>query len=49
MSALEVLASGPLTTVQDRGRPGLFRYGVGVAGAADRGALALANRLVGNP
>ncbi|WP_432524818.1 biotin-dependent carboxyltransferase family protein [Kineococcus sp. SYSU DK006] len=49
MNGLEVLATGPLTTVQDRGRRGLFRYGVGVAGAADRGALALANRLVGNP
>ncbi|WP_432532996.1 5-oxoprolinase subunit C family protein [Kineococcus arenarius] len=49
MGALEVLATGPLTTVQDHGRPGRFRYGVGVAGAADRSALALANRLVGNP
>ncbi|WP_432488226.1 5-oxoprolinase subunit C family protein [Kineococcus sp. SYSU DK018] len=47
--ALEVLAPGPLTTVQDLGRPGAFRWGVGVAGAADRRSLALANRLVGNP
>ncbi|WP_369068829.1 5-oxoprolinase subunit C family protein [Kineococcus terrestris] len=48
-AGLEVLAPGPLTTVQDRGRAGAFRYGVGVAGAADRAALALANRLVANP
>lgn len=46
--ALEVLASGPLTTVQDLGRPGLARWGVSQSGAADRGALRLANRLVGN-
>ncbi|MFE3441692.1 biotin-dependent carboxyltransferase family protein [Nocardia sp. NPDC059180] len=40
---------GPLATVQDLGRPGWFDSGVGVSGAADRGALRLANRLVGNP
>ncbi|GGL26375.1 biotin-dependent carboxyltransferase family protein [Nocardia jinanensis] len=40
---------GPLATVQDLGRPGWFDSGVGPAGAADRGALRLANRLVGNP
>ena len=45
---LEVLATGPLTTVQDLGRPGYASVGVSPSGAADRGALALANRLVGN-
>ncbi|WP_280420408.1 biotin-dependent carboxyltransferase family protein [Nocardia carnea] len=40
---------GPPATVQDLGRPGWFDSGVGPAGAADRGALRLANRLVGNP
>lgn len=40
---------GPPATVQDLGRPGWFHSGVGPAGAADRGALRLANRLVGNP
>lgn len=40
---------GPPATVQDLGRPGWFDSGVGSAGAADRGALRLANRLVGNP
>lgn len=45
---VEVLAPGPLTLVQDRGRPGLAAVGVGRSGAADAGALRLANRLVGN-
>ncbi|WP_063042048.1 biotin-dependent carboxyltransferase family protein [Nocardia grenadensis] len=40
---------GPAATVQDLGRPGWFHSGVGPSGAADRGALRLANRLVGNP
>lgn len=47
--ALEVLATGPLLTVQDLGRPGLAALGVGQSGAADAEALRLANRLVGNP
>ncbi|MFC4373900.1 biotin-dependent carboxyltransferase family protein [Nocardia halotolerans] len=40
---------GPFATIQDLGRPGWFDSGVGQAGAADRAALRLANRLVGNP
>ncbi|WP_462418421.1 5-oxoprolinase subunit C family protein [Kytococcus sp. Marseille-QA3725] len=46
--SLLVHATGPLTTVQDLGRPGLSDIGVGPSGAADRAAAALANRLVGN-
>jgi biotin-dependent carboxylase-like uncharacterized protein len=46
---IEVLQTGPLATVQDLGRPGHAALGVGVSGAADRQALRLANRLVGNP
>ncbi|MFI9504417.1 biotin-dependent carboxyltransferase family protein [Nocardia sp. NPDC052566] len=46
--ALRVLAVGPLSTIQDLGRPGWFSVGVGVSGAADRRSLKLANRLVGN-
>jgi len=46
---LEVVATGPLTTVQDLGRPGLAALGVGRSGAADPRAFALANRLLGNP
>jgi allophanate hydrolase subunit 2 len=45
---LTVLASGPLTTVQDRGRRGWAGIGVTTSGAADRSAAELANRLVGN-
>ncbi|MDL5156396.1 biotin-dependent carboxyltransferase family protein [Actinomycetospora termitidis] len=46
---IRVLATGPQVTVQDlHGRPGRADLGVGVSGAADRRALALANRLVGN-
>ncbi len=43
-----VVAPGPLTTVQDLGRPGLASLGVPLAGAVDRAALRAANRLVGN-
>ena len=48
MTSLEVLAAGALTTVQDLGRPGWAHIGVPRSGAADRPALILANRLVGN-
>lgn len=44
-----VVAPGPLATVQDLGRAGYAHLGVPVSGGADRGALTLANRLVGNP
>lgn len=46
---LEVLSPGPLTTIQDLGRPGWAHLGISRSGAADRGALRLANRLAGNP
>lgn len=46
---LLVLATGPLTTFQDAGRPGQASSGIGRSGACDRAAYALANRLVGNP
>ncbi|WP_205474556.1 biotin-dependent carboxyltransferase family protein [Nocardioides sp. SYSU D00038] len=49
MSGLLVLDAGVLTTVQDRGRPGLAHLGVPRAGPLDAPAAALANRLVGNP
>jgi biotin-dependent carboxylase-like uncharacterized protein len=45
---IEILRTGPLTTIQDLGRPGLAALGVGASGAADRHSLKLANRLVGN-
>ena len=45
---LTVVSPGALSLLQDRGRPGLAQIGVGMSGAADRGAYELANRLVGN-
>jgi biotin-dependent carboxylase-like uncharacterized protein len=45
---IEILDPGPLTTVQDLGRPGFADLGVPRSGAFDRGALEVANRLVGN-
>jgi len=47
-AALRVLDPGPLTTVQDAGRPGQAHLGVPPSGAADQPAFRLANRLVGN-
>jgi biotin-dependent carboxylase-like uncharacterized protein len=49
VTELEVLDPGPLTLVQDLGRPGLGHLGVGRSGAADRRSHTLANRLVANP
>lgn len=46
---IEIVEPGPLTTVQDLGRPGFAALGVARSGAFDRAAAALANRLVGNP
>ncbi|BCJ38974.1 hypothetical protein Athai_64770 [Actinocatenispora thailandica] len=48
MRAFTVLRPGLLSTVQDRGRPGLAYLGIPRSGAADLPALELANRLVGN-
>jgi len=45
---VEVVQPGPLTTVQDLGRPGLAHLGVPRSGAADPGSLRQANELVGN-
>jgi antagonist of KipI len=48
MSLIEVRAPGLLTTVQDLGREGFGPMGVSASGAADRVALRIGNRLVGN-
>jgi biotin-dependent carboxylase-like uncharacterized protein len=45
---VRVRRPGALTTVQDRGRPGLAHMGVPRSGALDTAAHRLANRLVGN-
>jgi biotin-dependent carboxylase-like uncharacterized protein len=49
MTNVEVISAGPLTTIQDLGRPGWAHIGVPRSGAADRGSLVQANRLLGNP
>ncbi|MFC5519676.1 biotin-dependent carboxyltransferase family protein [Polaromonas jejuensis] len=45
---IEVLSSTALSTVQDLGRTGSLRWGVGTAGAMDPLALAAGNLLLGN-
>ncbi|MCH7594187.1 MAG: biotin-dependent carboxyltransferase [Chloroflexi bacterium] len=47
-AALRVVSPGPLSTIQDLGRPGYQRFGVSASGAADRYALRLGNLLTGN-
>lgn len=46
---ITVERTGALALIQDLGRPGQAHLGVSESGAADRAALRLANRLVGNP
>jgi biotin-dependent carboxylase-like uncharacterized protein len=46
---ITVVRAGPLTTVQDLGRPGYAHLGVPRSGALDRPALRRANALAGNP
>ena len=48
MNEVHVLRAGMLTTVQDRGRPGLAHLGIPPSGAADTEALELGNSIVGN-
>jgi len=47
-TTLRVDAVGSLALLEDRGRPGLAHFGLGLSGAADRASYDLANRLVGN-
>ena len=49
MQALEVIAPGLHTTIQDLGRFGYQDVGVPASGPLDRVSLRLANALVGNP
>jgi antagonist of KipI len=48
MLEIQIITAGPLTTVQDLGRPGHRRQGVALGGAVDTFALQVANLLVGN-
>src|ERR1051326_7515501 len=45
---IEILATGALATVQDLGRKGALKWGVGVSGAMDDLALSSGNILLGN-
>jgi biotin-dependent carboxylase-like uncharacterized protein len=45
---IEILSASALATVQDLGRPGALRWGVGTSGAMDSLALAAGNLLLGN-
>ncbi|MGG7518089.1 biotin-dependent carboxyltransferase family protein [Allorhizobium undicola] len=45
---IEILATGPLNTVQDLGRPGYRKIGVTACGAMDTLAHSIANLMVGN-
>jgi biotin-dependent carboxylase-like uncharacterized protein len=45
---IELLSSSALATVQDPGRQGSLRFGVGTSGAMDQLALAAGNVLLGN-
>lgn len=49
MSDLLVQDAGPLTTIQDLGRPGYLRVGIPASGPMDREAFVFANRLIANP
>jgi len=45
---IEVVEPGRYTSIQDRGRPGLERFGIPTGGPGDWFSAAVANRLVGN-
>lgn len=45
---IEIIRPGALASVQDIGRTGFRRFGVGTSGALDTLALAVGNRLLGN-
>lgn len=46
---MKIISSGPLTTVQDKGRFGYMSSGFSPNGAMDETAMSIANILVGNP
>lgn len=48
-AVLSVEQAGPLTTLQDAGRPGHMRFGVTASGPVDRQGFAAAQVAVGNP
>lgn len=47
MTSIRILRAGPLATLQDAGRPGLLRHGIGASGPMDRAAFERANGWLG--
>lgn len=47
MTELRILSAGPLTSVQDAGRPGWLAHGVSASGPMDRDAFARAGQWIG--
>ena len=47
MTSLRITRAGPLTTIQDEGRPGLLRYGISASGPMDCVAFARAGERLG--
>lgn len=47
MTTMTILRAGPLTTLQDRGRFGMLRYGISASGPMDRTAFATASAELG--
>lgn len=48
MGGIEILAAGPYSTIQDKGRSGYQHLGVPISGALDDHALMIGNTLIGN-
>lgn len=48
MASIKILQSGPLSTIQDKGRYGYMQFGMMPAGAMDEFSMNIANLLVGN-
>src|ERR1700757_1779050 len=46
---IEIIATGGVATIQDLGRRGALKWGVGTSGAMDDLAVAAGNILLGNP
>ncbi len=47
MTAIVITRAGPMTTIQDRGRPGLMRYGLSASGPMDGASFQRAGAMLG--
>ena len=46
--SMQIILAGPLSTIQDSGRTGYLKSGIGTSGVMDRESYETANRLLGN-